>query len=183
MKHIVIKVSTAIFTGSLLFSSCKKDDPKPVNEEEVITTLIVNLTDVGTGTTESFFFRDPDGEGGNPPTAFDEINMEAGKEYECSVVVLNESVTPAEDITEEVAEEDTDHQFYFAPSGSSANVTVTDVDANGLPLGLESTWNAGAPGTGTMTITLKHKPGEKNAGDPVSVGETDIEIAFVTNVN
>lgn len=183
MKHIVLKASAAIFMGSLLFSSCKKDDPEPVNEEEVITTLIVNLRDVGTGATESFIFRDPDGDGGNPPTVFDEIDMEAGKEYECTLSVLNESVTPAEDITEEVLNEDVDHQFYFAPTGNSANVTVTDLDANGLPLGLESTWNAGAAGTGTMKITLKHKPGEKNAGDPVTVGETDIEIDFVTNVN
>ena len=183
MKHIVLKASAAIFMTTVLFTSCKKDDPEPINEEELITTLIVNLTDVATGDTESFIFRDTDGEGGNPPSVFDEINMGAGKEYGCTLLVLNESETPAEDITEEILEEDVDHQFYFAPTGNSATVNITDLDANGLPLGLESTWDAGAPGTGTMKITLKHKPGEKGPGDPVSVGGTDIEIEFVTNVN
>lgn len=183
MKHLVLKVSAAIFMSSLLFSSCKKDDPEPLNEEELITTLIVNLTDVSSGATESFIFRDPDGEGGNPPTDFDAIIMESGKEYECSLFVLNESVSPAKDISQEILKENTEHQFYFAPSVVSTNVTITDVDANGLPLGLESIWNTQGPGVGTMTITLKHKPGQKSAGDPVSVGETDIEIAFITTVN
>ncbi len=183
MKHSVLKATAAFFVGSILLNSCKKDDPQPVNEEELITTLVVSLKDVATGFTSTFIFKDPDGEGGNGPTQFDEINMEAGKEYDCTLSVLNESVSPAEDITEEIMEEDVDHQFYFTPSGSSASVTTTDIDAVGLPVGLESNWDAGAAGTGTMKITLKHKPGEKAAGDTIAVGETDIEITFTTNVN
>ncbi len=183
MKQSTVMASTLFLMGSILFNACKKDDPQPVNEEELITTLIVNLKDVATGSSSSFAFKDPDGEGGNPPTQFDEIAMEAGKEYECTLSVLNESVSPAESITEEILEEDVDHQFYFETTGSSATVITTDIDAVGLPLGLESNWDAGAPGVGTMKITLKHKPGEKASGDAVSVGETDIEITFTTNVN
>jgi hypothetical protein len=29
-----------------------------------------------------------------------------------------------------------------------------------------------------MKITLKHKPGAKIAGDPVTKGETDVEVEF-----
>jgi len=52
-----------------------------------------------------------------------------------------------------------------------------------LPLGITSTWTAAAvAGTGTMNVTLKHKPGVKAAGDPVSKGETDISIDFKLSV-
>ena len=55
--------------------------------------------------------------------------------------------------------------------------------AKGLPLGITSTWTAAvAAGTGTMNVTLKHKPGVKAAGDPVSKGETDISIDFKLSV-
>jgi hypothetical protein len=49
-------------------------------------------------------------------------------------------------------------------------------------LGTTSTWTTTGVSNGTVKITLKHKPGIKAAGDPVSKGETDIEVSFTTKV-
>lgn len=162
--------------------SCKKEDDPGINEEELITTLRVSLKETGTNTTKVFEFTDPDGEGGNPPTKFDPIILDANKNYTCNVQVFNESVTPAEDITFEVSAEAEDHQFYFEPLGVNINVSNLNTDGNGLPVGITSTWVTGAASNGTIRITLKHKPGTKAAGDPTSKGETDVEVNFTATV-
>jgi len=44
-----IKLLSVLFIASILFTSCDNDDPEPVNEEEVITTMTATLTPVGGG--------------------------------------------------------------------------------------------------------------------------------------
>jgi len=174
-KHTVL----ALMAVSLFAASCEKDDKVDANEEELITTVAVVVQESGTSNTQQFSFRDPDGDGGAPPTAFDSIIIDANKTYNVGLLFLDESKSPAEDITEEVAEEAGDHQVYYEPLGGVAlSVSNLDTDLSGLPLGLTSTWNAGAPGKGSIRITLKHKPGVKAAGDPISKGETDLEVEF-----
>jgi hypothetical protein len=174
-RHTVL----AVLAVSLLAASCEKDDPVNPNEEELITTVGVLVLENGTSNEQLFSFRDPDGEGGSPPIAFDSIIIDANKTYTVAIGFLDESKSPAKDITEEISEEAADHQIYYEPrNGVAINVSGLDTDPSGLPLGLISTWNAGAPGKGSMRITLKHKPGSKAAGDPVTKGETDVEVEF-----
>ena len=182
MKRKFAKLGFAVLTISVIAFSCSKDDNPAVNEEELITTLRLSLKESGSTTTTIFEFKDPDGEGGNPPTKFDPIVLSANKTYTCDVEVLNESVSPAEDITDEILAEANDHQFYFEPTGVNVNVTNLNNDANGLPVGLSSSWTTGAVSSGTLKVTLKHKPGTKAAGDPTSKGETDIEVVFPTSI-
>jgi hypothetical protein len=93
--------------------------------------------------------------------------------------VLNESVSPAQDITKEILAEAVDHQFYYAASDGLVTVSNLNNDSKGLPVGTTSIWTTGTlTGSGTFRITLKHKPGVKAAGDLVSVGETDIALDF-----
>jgi hypothetical protein len=165
----------AALLAGLVSTGCKKDKMDP-NEEELITTLKVTLTEQGAGTVTTFQFKDPDGDAGNPPTQFDEIIVKPNKTYTCVLQVLNESVSPAEDITDEIKAEDTDHQFYYTVSGANMTVIGLDNDKLGLPLGVTSTWVTTTASTGKIQITLKHKPGIKAAGDPVSKGDTDIEL-------
>ena len=178
MKKNLFSGIALFLMAALVGVSCSKDDDNTGNEEELITTLKVTMVENGAGTTSTFTFRDVDGPGGNPPGAFDSIIVNANRNYAVSLQFLNESVTPAEDITVEVEEEDVDHQVYFTPATVSISALNLNLDANGLPLGTTATWNTGAAGKGTMTITLKHKPGTKAAGDAVSKGETDVEVAF-----
>lgn len=173
-------VFMAVITATI--SSCKKDQV-PVNEEELITTVKLNFTEVGTSTVTTATFRDIDGEGGNPPSLFETVNLLAGRSYQVRIELLNESVSPAENITDEVVAEANDHQFYFQPSGVVVAVTNLDTDGNGFPLGVNSVWTAAAAGTDTLRLTLKHKPGIKANNDPVTVGDTDIELDWDVQVN
>ena len=161
---------------------CKKDPVDP-NESELITTVRVKLTEKVSGVQSMFEFKDLDGVGGAAPSKFDEIMLTKGKVYDCTLQLLNESENPADDITLEVFAEGIDHQIYLTPTNALAVVSNYSLDSKGLPLGITSTWTAAAAaGTGTLNVTLKHKPGVKAAGDPVSKGDTDISIDFKLSV-
>lgn len=166
----------------VLVASCSKENKVDPNDGELITTVKVSLTEVGATTPQVFVFKDVDGPGGQAPVQFDSIIVNANKIYSASVQLLNESVSPADDITLEVSAEADDHQFYYEPTVAGLTVTNLNVDSKGLPLGTSSIWTTTAVGKGTMKITLKHKPGAKAAGDPVSKGETDIEVGFGVRV-
>jgi len=174
-----------LFVAALSFTSCGDDDEmEPENEEEVITTLVYTLTsgaDVAT-----FRFTDLDGDGGNAPVVTVD-NLAANTTYIGAIVLLNESETPAEDITAEVREEDADHQMFFEVSGANVTVAYTDQDDDGNPVGLASTLTTGDASTGTLKITLRHEPDKSASGvsggsiDNAG-GETDIEVTFDVNV-
>ena len=166
--------------------ACKKEKKKTVttptnpNEEELITTFKIVFTDVnGVLPNVEAQFVDIDGPGGNNPSSFDTIRLAANATYNASITLLNESVSPAEDITVEVEEEGVDHLFCFdITNGLNLVVSKTDLDANNLPIGITSQWVSGNASAGTSTIRLKHQPGVKNG--QCDVGETDIELDFHT---
>jgi len=174
-----------LFASAILFSSCGKDDPEEVNEEEVITTLNYTLTSA-TGDVIVMSFSDLDGDGGDVPVITGGTLM-ADSRYTATIELLNESESPVEDITEEIEEEAEEHQFFFSSSLSDVTVDYEDADADGNPVGLSSTLNVGGAGTGTLTIVLRHEP-VKDAtgvsdGDITNAdGETDIEVTFPINV-
>ena len=170
-----------VLFGLIIISSCKKDTIDP-NEEELITTFKVEFTEKVTRAKQSFEFKDLDGEGGNAPSKFEEIILAAGKSYECELYLLNESVMPVDNITLEIEAEADDHQFYFTPSIAGLLVTDLNKDTKGLPLGIESIWTTGSAATGTINISLKHKPGTKAANDPITKGDTDISLDFKVRV-
>ena len=149
----------------------------------MITTVKVKLTDKAGGAVTNFEFKDLDGEGGAAPSKFDEIVLAKGKVYDCALEILNESTSPADNITAEILAEAVDHQFYYSASDGLVSVSNLNNDSKGLPVGITSTWTTGAlTGSGTFKITLKHKPGVKAAGDLVTVGETDIALDFKLKV-
>ncbi|MEQ9102051.1 MAG: hypothetical protein RIF36_26165 [Imperialibacter sp.] len=178
--------SSFLFATLLLFGSCN-DDPDPVkeNEEELITTVRLTFTEG----TNSFVaeWKDADGDGANLPTV-DDISLEAGKTYAVSVELLNESTTPADNISAEVSEEGTEHQFFFITGdGLALTTTYDDQDADGYPIGLQNTFVAGVAGSGTLTVILRHEPNKTAAGvrdgDATNAaGETDVETAPPFNV-
>ena len=180
MKHI--KLFAVVMLGGLILAGCKKKNKDEENEEELITTVKLTLTPVGGGSALVYSWKDVDGVGGSAPV-IQTVTLAPSKVYNCSVQFLNESVNPAEDITPEVVTEGVDHQVYYAVSGG-ATLTVNGLnnDANGLPLGVASVFTTGAVSTGSLKITLKHKPGVKAAGDPVSKGETDVEVDLPVSV-
>ena len=177
MKNI--KFLTLALIVSTLFIGCSKDDdPQPVNEEEVITTLTVTLKPAGGGAEVILQSRDLDGDGPDEPV-ITTGNLAAGITYNGKIVLLNETENPAEDITEEVEEESVEHQFFYTIGGGlDATTTYEDFDGDGNPLGTEFSLDAGNVGNGTLTFTLRHEPMKPNAGLADAGGETDISATF-----
>ena len=171
---------------ALIFTGCSKDDPPaPVNEEELITTMTVTLSPVGGGTDIVLKTVDMDGDGGEDPVVtISGGNLTAGTTYDGTIELLNETETPAEDITEEVEEEADKHQFFYT-IGTGLNVTTNyeDEDGDGNPIGVEFTLVANAASSGDLTFTLRHEPNKSAAGVATgditnAGGETDITETF-----
>ena len=182
MKKFKISILTAIAITGTLFTSCSNDDdaaPVPVNEEEVITTITVTLTPAGGGTAVTLQSRDLDGDGPNPPVITVSGNLAAATTYNGTVVLLNETETPAENITTEVEEEDLDHQFFYTVAGGLDVTTANfNLDSAGNILGTTFDITTGAASTGTYTVTLRHEPTKPNTGLADAGGETDISATF-----
>ena len=163
------------------FASCKKAKIDP-NEGELITTVRLKFSNLLSSSISPlvYEFKDADGGGGAAPVRFDSIILQKNIPYACEIFVLNESVSPAADITKEIVAEADDHQFYFTPSpGALVTVSQLNTDSKQLPLGTTSFWTtAFNAGRGTINVTLKHKPGTKAANDPIAKGDTDISIDF-----
>lgn len=181
-----VRIIAALAILVLCFTSCEKEDPEVPNEEEVITTLNYTLTPTGGGTAVQFTFTDLDGDGGNDPV-ITSGTITSGVTYSGSIELLNEQESPAEDITEEVEEEDLEHQFFFQSGLSGLTIAYADQDSEGNPLGVASTLTASTAGSGTFTIILRHEPNKSasgvSGGDITNAGgETDIEVTFDVTV-
>lgn len=180
-KNILLLAATCAVLTAI---SCKKDvsnPTPPTNESEVITTLrLVFVDSANTSDIRIAEFRDPDGPGGVSYDRFDTIRLARNSTYYTQIILLNETVNPADTISKEVLEEGDEHLICYTPSGTSAAVTSTDLDSNNLPIGLQSIWHTTAAGNGAMLIVLKHQPGIKNGN--CSVGETDVEVDFPVEV-
>jgi len=186
-KVTLLLVLGCIF--SLFITSCKKDEPEtPIipNEEELITSLNFTLTPTGGGTAIVLSFLDLDGDGGDEPT-ITEGTLAANTTYNGSLDLLNELENPAESITEEIQEEDEEHQFFFQSTVAGLSIAYADMDSNGNPVGLSTTVTTTSANSGTITVVLRHEPDKAasgvSAGDITNAGgETDIEVTFNVEV-
>lgn len=187
MKNLT---KTTLFSLLLVsFISCDNDDAVVVNEEEVITTVEVQL--VAGGTTITLLSKDLDGDGPNPPVVTVSGALQSNVTYVGSTKFLNELEDPAEDITEEVREDNngTDHQVFYQLLSSLGTVTYNDLDANGNPIGLNFTLVTGTTsGSGNLTVTLRHLPNKMGAGVVEGSitnagGSTDAEVMFPLVIN
>ena len=206
MNNNILK-SLALLT--LLSPACGEDDPVDGgggNEEEVITTVVLTFTPNGGGETVVAEFNDADGDGGDAPVV-DAIELPGGVEYTLSVGFENRLETPAEDITEEIEDESDEHQVFFTgdivnspasdPAESVVGQAYLDADANGLPIGLENTFDTSPfGGTGTLTVTLRHLQPVNgvavkvdslaqtvlDSGFGALAGDTDVQVDFPVTI-
>lgn len=161
-------------------ASCS-DDPESTNEEEVITTVLITLTpEEGDAITLGW---NDDNEDGIVDTEEIDDNklLSINESYTATIELLNKSVTPEVDITEEIEEEAEDHLFCFEPTGANVSVAYADEDRNGLGIGLTSVWTTTTPSNGTIKITLRHQPDLKT-GDCPGAGDTDVSLTFRISV-
>lgn len=186
-----IKFLFALVLSTTVLTSCSSDDdnPTPVNEEEVITTVRFTLTPEQPNEVVTFVSQDLDGDGPDAPIVDVIGTINPQIEYLGNVQFLNELDDPAENITLEVLEEAEDHQvFYSILGGTNSTIQYNDLDSDGNPIGISTIFNAGDLAmNNTLTITLRHEP-NKNA-DGVSDGllanaggETDVAVTFPFDV-
>ena len=174
------KLLASVLFLSLTVFSCS-DDPEPVNEEEVITTMTVTLSSATAATSVILKYQDLDGDGPNEPEITVSGDLASGTVYNGSILLENETESPAENITLEVEEEDDEHQFFYTVgSGLDATVDYENFDADGNPLGTEFSLTTGSSaGAGSLTFTLRHEPKKPNNGTLSDAGgETDISASF-----
>lgn len=182
-----IKLLAIPFFCLALFTSCGDDDnPAPVNEEEVITTMTVTLTPVGGGATVTLKTQDLDGDGPDAPDVDVTGTFVNGTVYNGTVEFLDETdLNDVEDITAEVEEEGDEHQIFFSTALGTTN--YSDMDINGNPIGLSFTFTPSMTATGGFTVTLRHEPAKDatgvSTGDITNAGgETDITETFTVTV-
>ena len=190
----------AILFAAITIVSCSDDDEVPEEEEEVevITDVTLVFTD-SNGTEVRASAQDPDGEGVQELVVADAINLSADNQYILTFEILNAlDANDVEDIGEEILEEDNEHQIFFSfttdafdsPMGNgnidtaSDPINYDDVDENGNPVGLSTSWTTPAAATtdGTFTVRLQHQPDLKSATTGANDGDTDFDLTFVLNI-
>ena len=197
LKYLLFAVLTLF-----IFTACEEDEAAPEEEEEMEVITDVKLIFTPTNTlsglaTVEATAQDPDGEGVQELQVKDAINLAANTTYTLTFDIKNNLETPGEDIGEEIKEEDDEHQIFFSftngaftnPTGdgnidnASDPVNYNDQDANGNPVGLNTTWTTGtAQNDGSFVVKLQHQPGVKTSSSSASTGDTDFELTFVLNI-
>lgn len=168
------------------FASCVSDDaPVIINEEELITTVEYTLTNT-TDAANVVVIKsvDPDGDaGGQQPNITVNGTIRANSSYLGEVRFLNETTSPADNITDEVSEESEDHEVFYVTPIAGLQITKLDNDTAGNPLGLLTTFETGAAGSGDFTIVLRHLPKKPNNGTLSDAGgESDAESRFQLSI-
>jgi hypothetical protein len=181
MKTMKTSIPLLSIIALLFMTSCTDDDAVTIiNEEELITTVELELTNSADATNVVLFKSvDIDGEGPDDPVITITGTVNANSTYQGAVRFLNESIAPSENITEEVIEESNEHEVFYISSITDLTITKTDVDVNGNPLGVFVTFQTGAIGTGTLIVVLRHEPIKPNDNTLIGAGgETDAEVSF-----
>jgi hypothetical protein len=163
---------------SLSIFSCEKTEVEE-EENELITTIKLKLTEGGS--TQTFAYKDLDGDGGKAPT-IDNITLKANKTYTLAVELLNESVSPAQDLTKEIEAEKDEHLFVYTSSPATLfTYTYGDKDTRNFPVGLTGTLKTTTTGTGKLKVQLRHQPpanGSPTKNGTVTPGSDDINVDF-----
>lgn len=185
---------TTMMIAGLSMISCSDDDDAPeiVNEEELITTMQVVLTE-GTNTV-TLLWEDEDGaDGPVAPVITISEPLKTGTMYEGSVTLLNESEDPAEVVNEEIEEEADEHQFFYIANSLGIQTAYADTECDydddtactsTLPVGIKfSLTTSDEVGDGSLRVVLRHEPNKEAenvaAGDITNAGgATDVDVTF-----
>ena len=176
---------------SIAMLGCSDDDaaPLPINDEELITTVILTLTPES-GDQVVLTTVDLDGDGPDEPVTTVVGSFSENTQYQGAVRFLNETETPAEEITDEVLQQGAQHQvFYGIEGGLDIGIMYNDdqQDTQGNPIGLQIILSTGVASSGSLTVTLRHEPNKSaegvSDGDITNAGgETDITTTFNVSI-
>ncbi len=184
MKSL-IKMSFIILSV-LLMNGCKKDEktvspPLPGNEFLTTVQLVVTNAADATDTKTVSVKQLPDQavDNSNAP-----LTLKANATYNVAVQFLDETTSPAGNVTDDIYTRRNYHLICFEVSGG-ANLTIvrTDMDTNtpALQVGLQDSFTTGAVSTGSLNVQLRHQPNAKNG--QCAPGSTDADVNFPITIN
>ena len=159
------KTIPILYCLTLLISSCSKDDPDAINEQEYISNVVITLD---SSDSESQIV-DWDLSEMNTQN----INLKLNTNYNVNVSFLNNSdPSDVENITLEIIEEADEHQVFFEFADVNVNVTSASNDTKVGTRGvlINSIWNATSVGTGLVRLYLVHQPTNFNASTREAMG-------------
>ena len=185
----------ALLFSTLLITSCNDDDPIVDIEVQAITNVSLIFTAVGGGQAVLGVAIDPDGAEGiqELEEQLTPIMLDANTEYIMTYNILNAAdPNDVEGIGEEILEEDNEHQFFYAfseglfanPMGNgnvdsaSDPLNYEDMDENGNPVGLLTSWTTGDAAMGTFTTRLQRQRDFKSDTTGASDGFTVFNLMF-----
>lgn len=186
MKKL-LSFSAMLIVCAALFNGCKKDEEAvapPVPGNEFLTTVelvAVNTADptdsMVASWTDTTLVPHPAADINTPV-----LNLKANASYRVSVLFLDETQSPAGDVTAEIKERQNYHLICFTPLNANVTVKRTDLDTNvpALEVGLQDLFTTGAASTGQLNVQLRHQPNAKNGScDP---GSTDADVTYTVNI-
>ncbi len=188
MKNLK-KIILLLIASSVIVSihSCKDHDDDHDHddhdhENELITTIKLTFTNTISSSKHTFAWRQPNGVG--TAITVDTIKLPVDSSYNVSVSVLDESKNPAEDVTEEIRELDTEHQFFYTSTTDRLVISNRDNDAKGLPLGLTFTAQTSSSGNvlGSLRAVLKHYTEAAPKSNDPQAGSTDADVTFPVRI-
>lgn len=186
----VKQLATIFLSASIILTACKKPEvtnPTPVEEELITTVRLVVTNNSGFNKTFSYKVENGIGSATQGTVTIDDVVLAPETEYDVVVEVLDETKTPVENVTEEVIAESHHHLFVFESTPASGNGSVSfhngNKDDEGQPLNQTLQFKTGPAGTGSLTVTLKHEPTNKNATTlDAAGGDTDAQAIFPVKI-
>ncbi len=193
----------AVLVMAIVLTACSSDDDgvtppdeeNPVEEFTNIEFIFTNVEDPNDETRG--IWEDEDGFGPMEPVIIQHPEFKPNTTYRLTFIMENRLVSPVEDVTLEILDEDDEHQMFFEfdeslfsdPEGvgniqdRDAPINYLDFDDNGLPLGLETEWTTAEAQTGaSFRAVLGHQPGVKSATSTWDSGDIDWDITFTIDV-
>lgn len=181
-----LRLLAILFISALAFNACSDDDHDDHDHDdedhEEINLMIYTLTD-SENNSVIFTYSDPDGEGGADGALTVVGQLTLNTTYSGVIQFLHVDGDETEDIGAKIAEEEGDeHEIFY--TSSSLNISRTDNDENGNPLGFNTTVTANEAGSGSLTITLVHEGPKPNDGleEALTTGVSDIQKTFEFSV-
>jgi len=136
--------------------------------QEFLTTLRLSLRASNSSHWVDFSFIDFDGDCEKDEGKYSD-HMSTGNLYFGEVRLLNESVDPAEDLTEEILKNGEHIQVFFETGSDDLQIIYEDADINGNPIGMKFNAITKDAGDEIFKVTVRFLP--KKDAEGVSDGD------------